>query len=327
MAGGDGSQAIVAAVAAEPGFPTRASRRGRATTSRSISASTATTSSARSTRSSTAASARVDLAEVNGRVFVNNVSLGVYAEAVQRERLPRREAAHVLDTVPDVLGSDGRGLDLRWTGPDGREHRAGRGDAGLQQPLPPRPRDRLGHASRGSTTGCSGSRSQESRRAGGERGRAPQRPFARVERADVRGSRRQPVAAGIDGEALQLDPPLRFSIRSLVLRVRIAPQHPGASPSALLPEGSVDGVRALWRIAAGRRLSPDPATKESLRRGRPRAGAAGTSASPAAAGRRAPARAGRPRPAGPRAGSRPGRRPRGRSPSRGWRSASSRPRP
>jgi diacylglycerol kinase family enzyme len=28
---------------------------------------------------------RVDLAEVNGRVFVNNVSLGLYAEAVQRE--------------------------------------------------------------------------------------------------------------------------------------------------------------------------------------------------------------------------------------------------
>ena len=27
---------------------------------------------------------RVDLAEVNGRVFVNNVSLGLYAEAVQQ---------------------------------------------------------------------------------------------------------------------------------------------------------------------------------------------------------------------------------------------------
>jgi hypothetical protein len=44
------------------------------------------------------------------------------------------------------------------------------------------------------------------------------------------------VAAGIDGEAIRLDPPLRFRIRPGALRVRIAPQHPGASPSALEPD-------------------------------------------------------------------------------------------
>jgi hypothetical protein len=49
----------------------------------------------------------VDLAEVNGRVFVNNVSLGLQAEAVQR------------GTVPDVLGSQAGDLDLDWMGPDG----------------------------------------------------------------------------------------------------------------------------------------------------------------------------------------------------------------
>ena len=58
-----------------------------------------------------------------------------------------------------------------------------------------------------------------------------------------------PVPAGIDGEAVELEPPLRFSIRPGVLRVRIAPQHPGASPSAHLPEGFVDSLRALARIA------------------------------------------------------------------------------
>jgi amphi-Trp domain-containing protein len=31
----------------------------------------------------------------------------------------------LLDTIPDVLGPDGAGLDLRWTGPGGHEHRAG----------------------------------------------------------------------------------------------------------------------------------------------------------------------------------------------------------
>ena len=96
---------------------TRASRPARATTSRSTSASTATTSSARWTRSSTAASGVVDLAEVNGRVFVNNVSLGLYAEAVQHEGYRDAKIRTLLDTVPDALGPDGTPLDLRWTGP------------------------------------------------------------------------------------------------------------------------------------------------------------------------------------------------------------------
>ena len=56
MAGGDGSQAIVAAIAAERGLPTPAFPPAPGTTSRSTSASTGTTSSAPSTRSWTAAS-------------------------------------------------------------------------------------------------------------------------------------------------------------------------------------------------------------------------------------------------------------------------------
>jgi len=43
-----------------------------------------------------------------------------------------------------------------------------------------------------------------------------------------------PVHAGIDGEAVDLDPPLRFASRPASLRVRISPRHPGASPSARL---------------------------------------------------------------------------------------------
>ena len=65
-----------------------------------------------------------------------------------------------------------------------------------------------------------------------------------------------PVPAGIDGEAVRLEPPLRFRIRPGVLRVRVAPHHPGASPSALLPEGVRQSVRALARIAAGRDRRP-----------------------------------------------------------------------
>src|SRR5204862_331638 len=42
------------------------------------------------------------------------------------------------------------------------------------------------------------------------------------------------VPAGVDGEAVDLSPPLRFAIRPAALRVRISSRHPGASPSARL---------------------------------------------------------------------------------------------
>ena len=46
-----------------------------------------------------------------------------------------------------------------------------------------------------------------------------------------------------------LDPPLRFRIRRRALRVRIAPQHPGASPSALEPETGRQTIETLARFA------------------------------------------------------------------------------
>ena len=49
---------------------------------------------------------------------------------------------------------------------------------------------------------------------------------------------------------------LNFVIRPGVLRVRIARQHPGASPSALVPEGLRAGVAELTRIALGRPQKP-----------------------------------------------------------------------
>jgi hypothetical protein len=57
------------------------------------------------------------------------------------------------------------------------------------------------------------------------------------------------VPAGIDGEAALLDPPLRFIMRPGALRVRISLQHPGASPSASVPEGALPGLRSLARLA------------------------------------------------------------------------------
>jgi hypothetical protein len=61
-----------------------------------------------------------------------------------------------------------------------------------------------------------------------------------------------PVAAGIDGEAVTLQPPVRFESRPGVLRVRIARAHPGASPSTEVPLGLGGTIAKLARIALGR---------------------------------------------------------------------------
>ena len=53
-----------------------------------------------------------------------------------------------------------------------------------------------------------------------------------------------------------LGSPLRFRMLPGVLRVRIARKHPGASPSAIAPDGATDTVRALLGIAAGRERLP-----------------------------------------------------------------------
>jgi hypothetical protein len=44
-----------------------------------------------------------------------------------------------------------------------------------------------------------------------------------------------------------------FKSRPAVLRVRIAPHHPGASPSALIPATPLDALRKLRGYALGRR--------------------------------------------------------------------------
>jgi hypothetical protein len=56
------------------------------------------------------------------------------------------------------------------------------------------------------------------------------------------------VAAGVDGEAARLDPPLRFRVLPGALRVRIAPHHPGASPSALEPEKAWQTIQTLGAL-------------------------------------------------------------------------------
>lgn len=262
MAGGDGSQAVVAAVAAECDRPyacVPAGTRNHFALDLGVDRDDVVGALDAFVEGS---ERRVDLAEVNGRVFVNNVSLGVYADAVQRRGYREAKLRTLIETVPDVLGPTGRGLDLRWTGPGGHEHHSGaailvsnnRYRLGRAVGSGTRPRiddGLLGVTVAGAPTGRGGS------------GRLPQRPWREWTAPGFIVDADHPIAAGIDGEAAKLEPPLVFQIRPRILRVRVANRHPGASPSAMLPENLRDLARTLVRIVAG--LEPVPgATHHSI---------------------------------------------------------------
>jgi diacylglycerol kinase family enzyme len=250
MAGGDGSQAIVAAMAAERDLPYACIPAGtRNHFALDLGVDREDVVGALDAFVG-GGERRVDLAEVNGRVFVNNVSLGIYAEAVQRGGYREAKLKTILDTLPDVLGPDGKGADLRWTGPGGHSHSSG---AAI---LVSNNLYRLGHAVGSGTRpsiddGLLGVTIMSSPTGRESRGRSPQRMWREWSTPEFEVDADGPIPAGIDGEAVRLEPPLRFRIKPGVLRVRIARAHPGASPSAAIPEDSWGSVRALARMAMG----------------------------------------------------------------------------
>jgi diacylglycerol kinase family enzyme len=252
MAGGDGSQAIVAMVAAEHDLPYAcipAGTRNHFALDLGVDRDDVVGALDAFTEGG---ERRVDLGTVNGRVFVNNVSLGLYAEAVRREGYRDAKLRTLLDTVPEVIGpGDGEPLDLRWTSPDGTHHRSAvvilvsnnvyRLGRVLDSGTRPRIDDGLlGITVLGRPVGR------------GRRGRGLQRPWRDWSAPAFVVDSDAPVAAGIDGESLELEPPLAFAVRPLALRVRVARAHPGASPSAAAPEGLRDALRRLVAIARGR---------------------------------------------------------------------------
>jgi diacylglycerol kinase family enzyme len=243
MAGGDGSQAVVATVAAEHQLPyvcVPAGTRNHFALDLGVDRDDVVGALDAFTHGR---ERLVDLAEVNSRVFVNNVSLGVYAEAVQRSSYRGAKLRTIAETVPSVLGPEAEGLHLHWDGPDGQRYETSAVVLVSNDPY------RLGRVLGSGTrprldTGRLGIAVIGAHNPDGDGDRIQEWT---AESFEV-GSDRQ-VAVGIDGEAMQLDPPLRFTTRPHALRVLIAPGHPGASPSARMPEGPWAGVRALTHAA------------------------------------------------------------------------------
>ena len=256
MAGGDGSQAVVAAVAAEAGLPYACVPSGTRNhfaldlgvdRDDVVGALDAFVDGGERV---------VDLGEVNGRVFVNNVSLGVYAAAVQRPGYRAAKMRMLLKTLPEVVDPRGDSPELRWVTPGGRDRHGaaailvGNGQYRLGGAAGAGTRPALDQGMLGITVVDPPSSSSP-----GPGGRLPWRQWTAPEfRVDAAG----PVPAGIDGEAAVLDAPVLFRVRPVVLRVRIAKHHPGASPSAVEPVGAMTALRALIRIAAGQEPRRQP---------------------------------------------------------------------
>jgi diacylglycerol kinase family enzyme len=158
---------------------------------------------------------RIDVGEVNGRLFLNNVSFGIYGDAVQHSAYRSAKLRVLLETAQEVLGPSGSAPPLRIVDDRGREHAqpavllVSNNPYAVDRPVAPGTRPAL-------DTGRLGIVVID----------RPGEPPHRAARAWTAPSllldATTPLHAGIDGEALTLDPPLQFASRPGALRVRIS---------------------------------------------------------------------------------------------------------
>ena len=121
MAGGDGSQALVAAVAVEHGIPfvvISAGTRNHFALDLGLdrdkpdSGLVAFTNGVLRT---------IDYATVNGKLFVNNVSFGLYASIVENDSYRDAKLQTTLNVLPEVLAADTDPYDMHFRLPSGEE--------------------------------------------------------------------------------------------------------------------------------------------------------------------------------------------------------------
>jgi diacylglycerol kinase family enzyme len=263
MAGGDGSQALVATIAMQHDVPhvcIPAGTRNHFALDLGLDRDDVVGALDAFTD---AVERRIDLARVNERVFVNNASLGVYAQVVQSDAYRDAKLETWTQMLPDLLGPDAPPIDLEFNGPDTTEYT----DAPLV--LVSNNPYQLTHLAGAGTrarldTGRLGIVAARIRSAGDvaelvtlETIGQPNRFRGLLEWSqpefEIRSS--SSVAVGLDGEALMLEPPLRFASLPGALRVLLPRNAPGTSPAAATVSLTRNDLTVLLRIAAGR---PDP---------------------------------------------------------------------
>jgi diacylglycerol kinase family enzyme len=121
MAGGDGSQAIVAAAASRHDLPYVCVPAGtRNHFALDIGLNRQDVIGALDAFHD-GSERRIDLAQVNGRVFVNNASIGFYGTVVQSPEYRDAKLRTVIEMLPDLLGPGAEPFDLRFAEPGGEE--------------------------------------------------------------------------------------------------------------------------------------------------------------------------------------------------------------
>jgi diacylglycerol kinase family enzyme len=119
MAGGDGSQALVASIAIEHRLPfvcVSAGTRNHFALDLGLNREDPRESMQ---AFHDAVERTVDYATVNGRLFVNNVSLGVYAQIVQEQSYRDAKVETTKILLPEMLGRQSEPFDLQFTTPNG----------------------------------------------------------------------------------------------------------------------------------------------------------------------------------------------------------------
>jgi len=174
----------------------------------------------------------IDVGAVNGAVFLNNVSLGIYAEAVSQAGYRDAKVRTLVETARGVLGPGAEISGVELVDDLG----AGHDDPAIVL-VSNNPYALEGPPSRGGRPTLNGGRLGIiviDRPARGHR------PAGRAwSSASLRVDARDPVHAGVDGEAAELTAPLEFEIRPAALRVRVPRSSRAARSSARarLPAG------------------------------------------------------------------------------------------
>ncbi|MFJ3976234.1 diacylglycerol/lipid kinase family protein [Streptomyces sp. NPDC090021] len=231
VAGGDGTQARVAEVAAEHGLPFLVISAGtrnhfamdlgldREDPARCLDAL------------ADGEEIRIDLGFVGGRAFVNTASFGVYAEVVQRPEYRDAKADSALSALPDLLlGYAGRALEATTD-----DTRLEAQQALLISNNPYSSPDPLAVGARRArldlgVLGVVGIRVNNAAQAADValRGARATGLHVLTSRRVVVGSDAESLPVAVDGEALTLPAPVTCSIRPGALRVRVPRGRPGA---------------------------------------------------------------------------------------------------
>jgi len=236
MAGGDGSQALVASIAVKSGIPfvcVSAGTRNHFALDLGLDRDDPR-AGVRAYHD--AIDRRVDFATVDDRLFVNNVSLGVYATIVQQEGYREAKSATARATLPALIGRTAEPFDLQFTAPDGTEVDGvflimvsnnpyvlgAASDVAQRRRLDS---GQLGVFAVAAESGVQAAAALTRVLAGRRVGTGEVFQFT-TEAFEVR-SRSGTAFAGIDGEALELATPLRFQIHPRGLHL-------------LVPEGNLE---------------------------------------------------------------------------------------